>query len=70
MKDKISVIIPCYNAEDYIGRCLQSIESQTYVTKAMGSIELILIDDASTDETYERLLEFEKKSRECTGSCL
>lgn len=61
MKDKISIIIPCYNAEIYIDRCLQSIECQTYVTQAMGDTEIILIDDASTDGTYERLLAFEQK---------
>lgn len=61
MKDKISVIIPCYNVENYIDRCLQSIKCQTYVAEAMGDIEIILIDDASTDGTYERLLSFEKK---------
>lgn len=58
MDDKISVIIPCYNAENYIGRCLKSIEAQTY---GLSRLEIILIDDASTDSTYEQLLKFEKK---------
>lgn len=61
MKDKISVIIPCYNAENYIDYCLHSLECQTYVTKDMGDIEIILIDDASTDGTYDRLLAFEQR---------
>lgn len=58
MNDKISIIIPCYNAENYIDRCLESIESQTY---ALDCLEIILIDDASTDATYKHLLKFEEK---------
>lgn len=56
--EKISVIIPCYNAEAYIDRCLGGMEGQTY---GIGNLELILVNDASTDDTYEHLLEFEKK---------
>lgn len=48
MKDLITVIVPCYNVEKYIVRCIQSIENQTY---GFENIELILIDDASTDNT-------------------
>lgn len=58
MAEKISVIIPCYNAEAYIDRCLACIEKQTY---GMDSLEVILIDDASTDNTCEHMLRFEKK---------
>ena len=47
MKDKmVSVIIPMYNVADYIEQCLTSILTQTY-----SNIELILIDDGSTDDT-------------------
>lgn len=48
MSDIVSVIVPCYNVEQYILRCLHSIESQTY---GFENIELILIDDASSDNT-------------------
>ena len=43
-KDKISVIVPVYNTKEYIEDCVKSILSQTY-----KKIELILVDDGSTD---------------------
>ena len=43
-KNKISIIIPVYNAEDYLDRCLQSILSQDF-----NSYEVILVDDGSSD---------------------
>lgn len=45
-KPMISVIVPVYNVEAWIGRCLDSILAQTYET-----IEVILINDASSDES-------------------
>lgn len=42
----ISVIVPVYNAEKYLDRCIKSILSQTYT-----DIELLLIDDGSTDSS-------------------
>lgn len=46
---KISVITPFYNAENYIQKCILSITSQEY-----ENYELILIDDASTDNSYNK----------------
>ena len=43
---KISVIIPMYNAEKYIGLAISSVLAQQF-----GDFELILINDASTDRT-------------------
>ena len=43
---KVSVIIPLYNAELYIGRCLESIINQSY-----KDVEIILVDDVSTDSS-------------------
>lgn len=50
---KISIIIPCYNAKDTIKRCLDSVLNQTY-----KDIEIILINDASTDKTLDILNEY------------
>ena len=44
MNPKISVIVPVYNSEKYIKRCIESIISQTY-----RQLEILLIDDGSTD---------------------
>lgn len=42
----ISIIVPVYNVEDYLDRCIRSICNQTFV-----SFELILVDDGSTDQS-------------------
>ena len=44
----ISIIIPCYNAAEYITRCLESVFSQTY-----APLQVILVDDGSTDTTVD-----------------
>lgn len=44
MKDKISIVIPVYNVENYLKKCLDSIISQSY-----KNIEIILVNDGSTD---------------------
>ena len=46
MGDMISVIIPAYNVEEYIDKCLLSVLSQTY-----NNLEVIVINDGSTDDT-------------------
>lgn len=48
MCELVSVIIPAYNARDYIERCLDSICSQTY-----KSLEIIIVNDGSNDNTLE-----------------
>ncbi|WP_338210104.1 glycosyltransferase family 2 protein [Lactiplantibacillus paraxiangfangensis] len=54
----ISVIIPFYNADGYLEHCLKSLLTQTY-----SNFELICIDDGSTDETWKKLVEWEKVDR-------
>ena len=43
-QDLISVIVPVYNVEKYLDRCVESLLGQTY-----RSLEIILVDDGSTD---------------------
>lgn len=57
MKPKISVIVPCYNSEEYIRTCMSSLEGQTI---GMENLEIIFVDDASTDQTLQVLLGFEQ----------
>lgn len=47
---KITVIIPCYNVQNYVGQCLESIVSQNY-----RHLEIICINDGSTDDTLSVL---------------
>jgi len=52
----ISVIVPVYNAEDYLDRCVNSIIDQTY-----QNLEIILIDDGSTDKSYEMAQKWQRQ---------
>lgn len=47
---KISVIVPCFNSEQYIGECIESLLSQTY---PRGNYEIIIVDNNSTDSSPE-----------------
>lgn len=49
----VSIILPCYNSSSYIDRCLKSISEQTF-----KDFELIAIDNASQDDTVEKLINF------------
>lgn len=53
---KVSIIMPCYNSEKYIEKAIQSVLEQTY-----RNFELIIIDDDSTDKTWEIIEQYAKK---------
>lgn len=48
MRPLVSIIVPVFNVEPYIRRCLDSLESQTY-----SSIEVIIVDDGSQDKSAD-----------------
>ena len=53
---KISIIVPIYNVEKYLERCILSIIKQTY-----QNIEIILVNDGSTDSSIEICKKYSKK---------
>lgn len=63
MDEKISIILPCYNAGTTLERCLKSVLAQTY-----PNIEVIAVDDGSTDHTADILKKYRpifKEHRMC-----
>lgn len=59
---EISVIIPCYNASPYIDKCIQSLLNQTI---NLDKMELIFVNDASEDDTWEILQKYEEQYTDC-----
>ena len=54
----VSIILPAYNVEKYIDDCLTSLTSQSY-----KNLEIIAVDDSSTDHTYEILQDWARKDK-------
>lgn len=54
----VSIIVPAYNAEQYIGQCMDSLVAQT-----LREIEIITINDGSTDKTGEILEKYAENMR-------
>ncbi|MDC7280503.1 glycosyltransferase [Butyrivibrio fibrisolvens] len=52
----VSIIIPAYNVENYIDKCLESVLDQTY-----KNIEVIVVDDGSSDDTWSHIEEFSNR---------
>ncbi|SMC26341.1 Glycosyltransferase involved in cell wall bisynthesis [Desulfacinum hydrothermale DSM 13146] len=50
---RVSVIMPCYNAASYLRQALESVTGQTH-----GAVELIVVDDGSTDESRDILAQY------------
>lgn len=55
-KPKLSIIVPCYNVEEYLEKCLESILGQTY-----RDFQLILVNDGSTDASLEICKKYQEK---------
>lgn len=58
IKEKLSIVVPCYNAEQILPKCIDSILHQTY-----QNIEVCLVDDGSTDGSSEKCDEYAKKDK-------
>lgn len=59
LEKRFSVIIPAYNIEDYIERAIKSVRYQTF-----KNIEIIVVNDASTDNTEEKIKKLKDKYKE------
>ena len=57
-KPLISILLPVHNAEKYLADCLTSLLNQTY-----KNIEIVAIDDISSDKSYRILNQFRKKDK-------
>lgn len=64
MKDLVSIIIPVYNAEQYIGQTIESVLNQTY-----ENWELLLVDDGSKDSSCAIIEEYAKKDKRIRLIC-
>ena len=58
MEEKISVILPIYNVEKWLSKCLDSILNQT-----ITNFEIICVNDGSTDNSLNILRKYEKKDK-------
>ncbi len=57
-KKKVSIIVPIYNVEKYLNKCLDSIKNQTY-----QNIEVLMVDDCSPDKSYKIAKKYEQEDK-------
>lgn len=62
MNKLVSVIVPVYNSSAYLQKCVDAVLSQSY-----ANLEVILVDDGSTDNSWEMIKEFEKNDPRVKG---
>ena len=55
---KLSVVVPIYNVEDYLAKCLDSIMNQTF-----SDFECIMVNDGTKDNSDKIALEYQNKDR-------
>lgn len=56
MAPRLTVVVPLYNVEEYLGECLDSLAGQT-----MADLEVVMVDDGSTDGSADVALEFARR---------
>lgn len=56
IEDLVSIIVPVYNVSEYLDRCLNTLVNQTY-----SNIQIILINDGSTDDSAEKCMDWQRK---------
>ena len=61
MKSKVSVVIPNYNASEFIEQCIKSVEIQSY-----KNIEIVIVDDGSTDNSWDIIKSMAQKNSNIT----
>lgn len=59
MRPLVSIIIPVYNVEDYLKSCLDSV-----INQSLNNIEIIVVNDASTDSSKEIIMDYCSKYKE------
>ena len=60
MGSKVSIIMPLYNAEKYVSKTIQSFVQQSYKDK-----ELVIVDDCSTDGSYDVAVRYSRPALHC-----
>lgn len=65
MNPKVSIIVPVFQAEDTIERCIKSLINQSY-----ENIEVVLIDDGSSDNSADKCVEWERKDNRVKLVCM